>query len=229
MSPHAMDPFPHWSFASGDVQVRFVGRAPARDGEPESVLSALRGAPPRAGWLRQRHGARALTARSGLCGAGDGLWTTTPALALAIATADCVPVVCGSPGRLAAIHAGWRGLVAGVLEATLERLPDPLGPLEAWLGPAIGPCCYEVGHDVAARVVEASAEEVVRPGAGERPHLDLHRAAERQLRSLGVERIHRVAACTRCHADVLWSYRSGAAQRGRNWTLTWLEPEGAGT
>ncbi len=219
-----LQPFPHWSFSSPGLEVRFVGRVP---GEPapqvECVLAALEGAPERLGWLRQRHSATARVARDGPCGEGDGLWTAEPGLALCIVTADCVPIVCGSQRRLAAIHAGWRGLVSGVVEATIDSLEGSVGELEAWLGPAIGSCCYEVGEDVAAKVSASVSKNVTVHGGTGRPHLDLHRAAEDQLRSLGVGRVNKVNACTKCHPDLLWSYRASPGENGRNHALAWLQ------
>ena len=130
--------------------------------------------------------------------------------------------MCSSRAGLAAIHAGWRGLVAGVIEATLAALAAPTVELEAWLGPAIGRCCYEVGDDVAASVSASSSGSVVTAGRSGRPHLDLHQAAEIQLRKLGIARVRRVPQCTKCHSDLLWSYRGDRATRGRNLALAWL-------
>lgn len=163
-----------------------------------------------------------LQATAGCGGEGDALWTESAEVALSIVTADCVPIVCGGKGALATIHAGWRGLAAGVIEATLTRLPTRAGELEAWLGPSIGPCCYEVGLDVARSVIDRSEEGVAVPGRAGKVLLDLHRAAEVQFRKLGVERIHKLAACTRCNADILWSYRGCSGTNGRNVTLAWL-------
>ncbi len=199
-----------------------------RSGERPSrseVLQQLDGAPQNLAWLTQCHSADVRSASIGACGKGDGLWTQQPGLALSLVTADCVPIVCGGERAVAAIHAGWRGLVAGVIRATLAELPTPASELDAWLGPAIGPCCYEVDEDVAALVADATeapiADIATIDDAG-RPHIDLHRAAECQLRSLGVERIHRIDVCTRCNADLLWSYRGSPGANGRNLTFAWL-------
>lgn len=221
-----LNPFPCWSDSSAGLEIRFVGRTqdlPASD--PATVLSALGATPQRIATLEQRHSATVRVARDGLCGEGDGLWTTTTDLALCIVTADCVPIVCGSNDRVAVIHAGWRGLVAGVIEASVQALPGPAGELEAWLGPAIGPCCYEVGDDVATSVSACSSNLVATEGHTRRPHLDLHLAAEVQLRRLGIARLRRVAECTKCHPELLWSYRGNKGKRGRNLTLAWLTPK----
>ena len=88
-------------------------------------------------------------------------------------TADCVPVLVAGPEGLAAIHAGWRGIVGGIIPATLARMKGEPAEWTAWVGPAIGACCYEVGDDVARQVVGASGPEVAIPGPAGKPHLDL--------------------------------------------------------
>jgi YfiH family protein len=217
-------PFPHWSFESAHAAIRFVGRTgEEQEAGRAEVLRRLDGVPPDIAWVDQRHSASVRRARAGSCGEGDALWTQRPGLALSIVTADCVPIICARAGAVAAIHAGWRGLVGGVIEAALADLPDSSRGLEAWLGPAIGPCCYEVGEDVAQLVVASTNPSVRRiDSPGGRPHLDLHGAAEIQLRRLGVERVHRVDACTRCSAGILWSYRGSQGTNGRNLTFAWL-------
>ncbi|MFQ5524744.1 MAG: peptidoglycan editing factor PgeF [Thermoanaerobaculia bacterium] len=218
-----LPPVPCWRYHADGVEVRFVGKTPGDVGsEITTVLDALDESPEAVGWLRQQHSAEVRAALEGPCGSGDGLWTTRPGLALCVVTADCVPVVCAARGRLAVIHAGWRGLEAGVIAATLRALPEPARDLEAWLGPAIGPCCYEVGEDVADRVCSASSESILIVKDPGRPRLDLHRAAEIQLLELGIERVRRVEECTKCHSDRLWSYRGSPGSRGRNLTLAWL-------
>ncbi len=144
---------------------------------------------------------------------------------MAVAAADCIPLVVSAGDRLAAIHAGWRGIVAGVVTAALDQLDRPGGDLEAWIGPAIGPCCYEVGPEVARQVAAASAPEVAVRGRRERPHLDLRQAVELQLAAAGVERATHLALCTRCSAELLWSYRRQGRGAGRNFAFAWLDRE----
>lgn len=182
----------------------------------------MEAAPSQLSWLKQTHSADVHSAANGACGNGDGLWTAKPDLALSIVTADCVPIICGSDRVVSAIHAGWRGLVAGVVRAAVSDLPTPASDLEAWLGPAIGPCCYEVDDDVAELVASSSAASVVVQRDGDKPHIDLHGAAEWQLRDLGVQRVHRIDSCTQCNSNVLWSYRREAGSNGRNLTFAWL-------
>ena len=209
---------PVWRAGHGPVEVRFVGRGP---GDRAAAATAAR-TPPAIAWSRQVHSARVLDAVAGSCGEGDALHTRRTGLALSVVTADCVPVLIAGEAEVASAHAGWRGIVAGVLPATLARLATPSHRLTAWLGPAIGPCCYEVGEEVAARVAETGGAEVVRPGSGPRPHLDLHGAVEHQLRQAGVLDVRRVHACTRCCPEALWSYRREGPGGGRNLSFIWL-------
>ncbi|KAB2959206.1 MAG: polyphenol oxidase family protein, partial [Thermoanaerobaculia bacterium] len=143
---------PAWRFGAHGASALFLGRgAPARGASispellPESVAPA---------WLRQVHSARVLEAAAGACGEGDALVTGRAGVAATVATADCVPVLLAVPGAVAAVHAGWRGVVAGVVPAALERVRErgDLARAVAWIGPSIGPCCYEVGEEVAAQV-----------------------------------------------------------------------------
>jgi polyphenol oxidase len=225
-----------WSGGFEGVQVRFVGRGPegSRRAERAAVLAAVEPFPPPVAWTRQVHSADVLPAVAGECGVGDPLWAPTPSagsgLALSIATADCVPVLLAGPEGLAAVHAGWRGLAAGIIPRAIETVAGALGAeparWSAWIGPAIGACCYEVGDDVAAQVAAASAPEAVVPGRAARPHLDLAAAALAQLRAAGVGAVVRVAACTRCDEGTLWSYRREGKGAGRNLAFIWRRAGG---
>lgn len=205
-----MDQDTHWVWSDrrGDVEVRFTGRGPA--GERDEILARVEPEAPPVAWAKQIHSAHVLPARPGHCGEGDALFGDAPDLVLSVVTADCVPVLLAGPGGLAAVHAGWRGLVGGVIPAALEKLG---GAEIAWIGPTIGPCCYEVGNEVA----EQFPEDTVDPGP--RPHLDLIAAARLQLR--GVEEIRTVEICTRCAADRLYSYRREGKGVGRNVAFIW--------
>lgn len=218
--PDSRGGHPVWSDREGGVEVRFVGRGP--DASRRRILRAAAGRPLDLAWLEQVHSARVREARPGPCGRGDALVTRRTGLALAVAAADCVPVVVAGPGRLAAIHAGWRGIADGVVARAVELLGGEASELAAWIGPAIGPCCYEVGDDVAARVADASDLGVVHPGTRDRPHLDLGAAVESQLRAAGVARVSAVRYCTRCESERLWSYRREGPAAGRNVSFVWL-------
>jgi YfiH family protein len=217
-----------WEDHRGEVEIRFVGRGPA--GDRDEVLARLRepgeGELPVA-WAKQIHSARVLpVAGPGECGEGDALTTDRPGLALSVVTADCVPVLlAGPPGdpRIAAVHAGWRGIASGIIPATLQALGSPKG-WTAWIGPAIGPCCYEVGDEVAEQVAAASTPEAVVQHPGGRPHLDLVRAAAHQLEAAGVGDIRVLPLCTRCEEARLSSYRREGKGGGRNIGYIWRTP-----
>ncbi len=218
--PEPRGGYPVWSDRAEGIEVRFVGRGPA--GSRTHILRAVSGGEMELAWLEQTHSARVLEARPGRCGRGDALVTRRPGLALSVAAADCVPVVVAGAGRVAVVHAGWRGIAAGVVDRAVERLGEAAG-LQAWIGPAIGPCCYEVGPEVARRVEAASGPSAVRAGERGRPHLDLPGAVGLQLAARGVDRVRDFATCTRCHPELLWSYRGEGPAAGRNLTFAWLE------
>ncbi len=122
----------------------------ARTDEPARLEFVSLGAPQAWAFVTQVHGARVLHAdRPGHLGEGDAIVTESPDLAITVATADCVPIVIQGEGFAAVVHAGWRGLVAGVVPAALDAIAKRgLTPQKAAIGPAIGSCCYEVGGDV---------------------------------------------------------------------------------
>jgi polyphenol oxidase len=187
---------------------RGTGDDEARVEENRRRACELLGLPyERLAFNRQVHSPTVHRARAGGRGApGDGLWTDEPDLPLLAMSADCLPIAVATtagPRRLAVLHAGWRGLAEGVLEAGVSTLGD--APKAAIIGPAIGPCCYEVGPEV-ARLYE--------PDLLSNGHLDLWRAAERVLRRVGVERVERVDLCTRDHPELFFSHRRDGLARG---------------
>ncbi len=218
------EPGPHWKAGGGqDPVFLFGGRQDWS--HPDDVLALLAEAgieaPPSA-YLDQVHSAQVVEAVPGANGTGDGLWTRNSSIALTVRTADCLPVLFASATVAMAVHAGWRGLAAGILTHALVEQPAAPADLTAWIGPAIGACCYEVDAPVADRVVAASEEGAVDRVLGNKYWLDLRHAAEWQLRRCGVEQIGHVPVCTRCRQDLLWSHRGGAGGRGRNLSAVWL-------
>lgn len=211
---------PGWRDRSAAAEVCFLGRS-ADSGRSTTVAAAWVGEGRARATMRQVHGATVLAGRPGECGEGDALVTTVPGLALEVVTADCVPILVASGDRVAAIHAGWRGLVGGVIAAAMESFGDP-GRATAWIGPAIGACCYEVGEEVADAVVAVASADVLAPGKRGRPHLDLGLAAEIALDRCGVGEIRRLGFCTACHPQALESYRRDGRAAGRNRSLIWL-------
>jgi hypothetical protein len=161
---------------------------------------------------RQLHSHTVHHARAGLRGEpGDGLWSDEPGLPLLAMSADCLPIaIARRDGRraLAVLHAGWRGLAEGVIAAAVAALGA--GAKAAMVGPAIGPCCYEVGDEVATLFdADLTADR----------KLDLWSAAERALRASGVDAIERANLCTRCHPELFFSHRRTGAARGAQGVL----------
>lgn len=183
--------------------------------------------------VRQVHRADVSVARRGEDSLGerpeaDILLTDDPARAIAIRVADCAPILLADrqTGVVAAIHAGWRGTVAGAAGAAVDALVRAFGSrpadLIAAIGPCIGPCCGEVGEEVrdAFRAAGHAADALARwfsPGPAGRPYLDLWGANADQLAQSGIptDGIHVARLCTRTHADVLHSHRAGRERAGR--------------
>lgn len=212
-----------WYGVLGDTRVVFLGACTQDELE---AAKARFGAPPNQTALRQIHSSRVVTGRIGPCGEGDALITRESDLLLEIVTADCVPVLLTTGEAVAAVHAGWRGMAAGVLENTLEALGRPA--VKAWIGPAIGGCCYEVSEDVVEAVARVPwVDDVVRRPAGGKPYLDLRLAACHRLRERGVEEIETVGPCTKCSSEPLHSYRRDGRAAGRNRAWIWLDEERA--
>jgi len=169
-------------------------------------------------YARQVHGATVLRAeRDGFAGHADALTTARPGLPLCISTADCLPVVLydARAGRLAAVHAGWRGTVQSVTHAAAAAMIDAgsaAADLTVAIGPSIGPCCYEVDAPVIARLKAAFPggwETWATPKGPGKWMLDLWGANRDQLIATGVrpERIDLMRLCTGCRPDLLFSYR----------------------
>jgi YfiH family protein len=186
---------------------------------PEAApLLAPRGLGGEPAFARQVHGAAVLRAeRGGLAGHGDALATARRGLPLAISTADCLPIVLydARAGRLAAVHAGWRGTVQSVARATVADLVaagSVAADLVVAIGPSIGPCCYEVDAPVIERFEAAfpgAWEQWVTPKGPGKWMLDLWRANLNQLTAAGIrpERADLLRLCTGCRPDLLFSYR----------------------
>ena len=193
---------------------------PSRAGAPEVVT------------VKQVHGTRIATpqqVRTGEADEADALVVDGPGTLVAIRTADCVPVLllADGPTRFAAaVHAGWRGTLADItgraVEAAVARGVDP-ARLRAAIGPAIGPCCYEVGEDLASRFAKEGLPVVE---TDDRPRLDLRAINVIRLERAGLSpgRIRLAGPCTRCRNDRYWSYRAQPLEKGRQ--LSWIGWEG---
>lgn len=199
------------------------------------VLPELR----RLQWLNQVHGNRVVTVAPGLAPLprrqADAGCIEQPGDGVAVLTADCLPVLlCARDGHVAAAaHAGWRGLLNGVLENTVRVMGVRGSNLMAWLGPAIGPCCFEVGDEVKAAFMAAtrpaaesqtaiaSAFESVTSKPG-KSLMDIYAVARQRLLAAGVSDIHGGAHCTVCENEQFYSYRRDG-KTGRMASLIYLK------
>ncbi|MCP1498004.1 YfiH family protein [Pseudomonas migulae] len=177
-------------------------------------------------WLKQVHGIVVAHADPGLVATADASWTATPGIACAAMTADCLPALfCDRAGtRVAAAHAGWRGLAAGVLEATLDTLAVPPEEILVWLGPAIGPQAFEVGPEVRETFVEQlpEAAKVFVPSANAGKFMaDIYELARLRLAVRGVTAVYGGGFCTVTDPR-FFSYRR-SPRTGRFASLVWLE------
>jgi polyphenol oxidase len=197
-------------------------------------LSDALGLPSHPSWLRQVHGphvVRAPFASPDETPQADAAFTNETGVVCVVQTADCLPVLfCDDSGSMvAAAHAGWRGLAAGVLEATIAALPAKADRLMAWLGPAIGPDAFEVGPDVREAFVaqEPEAAAAFRPQAAQGKWLcDIYRLARLRLRAAGIDRVSGGGWCTHTDAARFFSYRRDG-RCGRMASLIWLEAGGS--
>ncbi len=178
-------------------------------------------------WLRQVHGIHVADAAlvSPLPEADAGVAFRSGAVC-AVMTADCLPVLlCDQTGTVVgAVHAGWRGLAAGVIEAAVRAMQVPPETLMAWLGPAIGPQVFEVGDDVHGAFVGYSelAGQAFRPGGRGRWLADIYLLARQRLNALGIRNIYGGGFCTYSESEGFFSYRRDG-QTGRMATLIWLK------
>lgn len=216
-------------FHAFDMGLRNGDDAAVVQGNRASLVGALAlPSPPR--WLRQVHGTRvAVEPQAGAEPEADAAVSCTPGTVLAILTADCLPVALASTdGRwIGAAHAGWRGLAAGVLEATVAAMQVPAEMLLVWLGPAAGPRAYEVGAEVRDAFVgrdpqAATAFVASRPGHW---HMDLYALARQRLHKAGVlpGAVHGGDRCTISEPDAFFSHRRDQ-RTGRMATLVWTVP-----
>lgn len=198
---------------------------------------------PRSTWLlsvKQVHGTDALVVDRSLTpddrfeGEWDALVTNQPGVMVAVRTADCVPVLVHDPKRrvVAAIHAGWRGAVAGIVPKTMVLMASRFGSdpeqLRVSIGPSAGVCCYEVDEPVLAQLRRsfASWEQVVQGRRSDTGHLDLKALIKAQARAAGATEgfMTTVNLCTICHEDLFYSYRREGKVMGTMVSAIGLSP-----
>ncbi|BBP03923.1 laccase domain protein [Sulfuriferula plumbiphila] len=205
-----------------------VGDDPARVAQNRTILRASLPAEPV--WLKQVHGIAVFDADSGIASTeADASVTRQAGPVCAVLTADCLPVLfCDRDGSVvAAAHAGWRGLVGGVLEATAAAMQVPADSVMAWLGPAIGAQAFEVGDEVREAFVAVQPEASAAFVAQRRGKwlADIYALARLRLQRIGVTRIYGGGACTYSEPVRFYSYRRDGAT-GRMASLIWLQRDG---
>lgn len=203
-----------------------VGDAPEAVAENRALLQRSLQLPETPLWLNQVHGKQVVYAAAAAPGAeGDASFSFETQVVCAVLTADCLPVLlCDRRGsRVAAAHAGWRGLAAGVLEATVAALDTAPGKLLAWLGPAIGPRHFEVGDEVRRVFVDqqSAAHAAFTAGPDGRWMADLYRLARLRLQAAGVDAVYGGHFCSYAEQDRFYSYRRDGVT-GRMASLIWL-------
>lgn len=222
---------PDWP-APRTVRAAMTTRAWPGDWRDPAARARLRGElglPSEPRWLRQVHGTRVLDdadwAEAGAEPEADAAITRKPGVVLAVRTADCLPILLAADdgSAIAAVHAGWRGLAAGIVETAVDRLDIDPARLVAWIGPAAGPAAYEVDAVVRDAFVSGDAEAGTafrdsRPGHW---WCDLPALARRRLAALGIERVSGGDRCTISEADTFYSWRR-SADAGRMATLVWI-------
>lgn len=187
---------------------------------------AAAGLPSRPVWLEQVHGVNVLRLTGGEYASkrADASYSDIPGQVCAVMTADCLPVLfCNLAGtEVAAAHAGWRGLCAGVLEETVACFRDKPDNILAWLGPAIGPQAFEVGPEVrdAFMARDVAADSAFRP-VGDKYYTDIYQLARQRLARLGITRVYGGDRCTLSEKGDFFSYRRDRTT-GRMASFIWL-------
>lgn len=177
-------------------------------------------------WLNQVHGVRVIDAALSSClESADASVATHKQVVCVTMTADCLPVLlCDHAGTVvAAVHAGWRSLCDGVIEATVAAMPVPTDQLMAWLGPAIGPEAFEVGSEVRAQFMakDEQAESAFK-AKGDKWLGDLYTIARQRLQRLGVTQVYGGGHCTFSEPETFFSFRRDG-DTGRMGSFIWLE------
>lgn len=203
-----------------------VGDNPLHVAANRQLLVELGAMPAQPVWLDQVHGTDVLhlTRNTPQCLRADAVYTREKGLPCAVMTADCLPVLfCSVDGKeVAAAHAGWRGLCAGILEATLAAFSAPAEEITVWLGPAIGPTAFEVGAEVRAAFLAQNLHDTAafRP-AGEKYYADIWQLARARLSRSGVRHITGGGLCTVSEPAKFFSFRRNGVT-GRMASLIWL-------
>lgn len=188
-------------------------------------------------WLKQVHGTGGIELAGCLSNSSaldpenlvmaDAAYTFQPQTVCVVLTADCLPIfICDQQATVvAAIHAGWKGLAAGVIEATIEKIKIPGKDLLAWIGPGIGPNAFEVGEEVVAQFtqIDPAAQQAFQPHKPQKWLGNLYLLARQRLAEYGVHQIFSGDFCTYTDSERFFSYRRDGQKSGRMASVIWLE------
>ncbi len=211
-----------------------VGDNAAAVAANRSLLKQGHGLPAEPVWLKQVHGIAVVDAAVvSDVPVADASFSHQSNIVCTVMTADCLPVLlCDQAGSVvAAVHAGWRGLADGVIEATVKQMGVAASNLMAWLGPAIGPKAFEVGAEVRQQFIaqDPQAVEAFQPSALSSAQgrwlADIYLLARQRLARLGVEQVYGGHCCTYSDAERFYSYRRDGIT-GRMVSLIWLDQAG---
>lgn len=206
-----------------------VGDAPEAVAANRAQLQLALGLSQPIQWLNQVHGTAVHAYRSHEHSniTADACISRTPSAACAVLTADCLPILlCTKSGdAVAAVHAGWRGLLAGVIEACVLKLA-PSDAVIAYIGPAIGAAAFEVGPEVRDALLahDPSASIAFKAGLGDRFFADLALLARMRLQNIGVSSISESGRCTFTESETFYSHRRAGPRTGRFASVVWLTP-----
>ena len=204
-----------------------VGDDPAAVQANRQQLQQALGLPGHPLWLQQVHGTAVINAAgAGQSPRADGIYCKQPGYVCAVMTADCLPLLLtDTDGQcIAAVHAGWRGLAAGVIEQAVTAMGQPGESLLAWLGPAIGPKAYRVGDEVRAAFMahDPVAAAAFQPGPDDSWFADLYQLARQRLAGCGVVAVYGGGFCSFSDSERFYSFRREGVT-GRMATMIWLE------
>ena len=202
-----------------------VGDDPGHVAQNRQLLRQEMKLPAEPCWINQTHGIHSVTLEQENSRDADAAITRVPGIVAVVMTADCLPIlVCNRDGsEVAAVHAGWRGLQAGVIQATLAKMKSPGEQLLAWIGPGISQSCFEVDAEVRTAFIDSMQDGQSFFKANRKGHwlCDLAGLAELVLKGQGVIDVYRAPNCSYRDAELFFSYRRNATT-GRMASLIWI-------
>ncbi len=177
-------------------------------------------------FLKQVHGTCAINLAHEYDISADAAYTQQATQVCAVLTADCLPLLVTdrAGNAVAAIHAGWRGLLAGVIDETIKLFQAPRAELLVWLGPAIGPCHFEINETIRDDFLKVNPlSQTAFKAQEQKLYGDLYQLARNNLQALGIEQIYGGKHCTYCENELFYSHRRDQGYTGRQASLIWVE------